>query len=186
MPVDRIGSGGMPSGTINNGILVWNGTAWVEQALPSGYTIVKKSSSETRTTNTLSDDSELKFPAVANGVYSVILCANWASPTSNNGIKHQIRVPSLDTNIGNIPHYVNGVHTNNGSPQWRTFYATNADGNVDFWTVQTFTYSNNLYAVFNLHIGATGGDVSFRWAQANIGNTTTVFKGSYLAYLRLL
>jgi hypothetical protein len=134
-------------------------------------TVIKTADESTATDTTLSDDNTLLFTTAANTEYAIrfrIYFSANATPDLKWLVHHSgttTRIWYKHYTVGTAVALANNVFTT----ETTTTRATNTDGSITIFCM--------------LQVGASGGTLSFQWAQnTSDGNNTTIQEGSYMEY----
>ncbi len=151
-----------------------------------GWTTVVKAANEVVTNSTaLQADNHLLFTMSASTAYAVRIILQYQTSNTTHDFKYDVSYPSGATGVLNAQ-----VGTTNTAATALTqcTMAVSSTSTNDCG-VNTSTASVRIPGRVEGYIvnGVTGGNFTFNWSgnAASSGNTTTVFKNSYLEYIAL-
>lgn len=142
----------------------------------SGWTTVTKSSDETRTTNTtVTADSTLTFPVLANTKYRFRVLAFFTSPSTPD-FKFSVLGPSSPT-VFLCRYQRGGLSSFDSDHACRTSYPSAI-------TVPSASDQSGYIEIDGvLHNGSNAGTIDFGWAQdTSDAGSTIVRAGSHIEY----
>lgn len=155
--------------------LVWTGAAWEPTAIPNLPTVLKTTTTQANTSNTVYQNiNDLSFTTVAGKNYKVKLWLVYSSASTATGIRL-----GVNSFTGGNYWYSIFVNTSATATQMTSGYNTS----LNLQSTASRTTAGNNTAIIEMKIEASStAIVSFRFATETTGNAITIQPNSVLEY----
>lgn len=165
--------------------VVYDGTYFQILSFQSGWSLIKKTATESRSSTTYADDSNLVFNYLANSSYTIKIKAFFVAG-STSGIKFRLNSTQAISYLqsGWFMRY----RQNSNESNFLTFHLTGTTVNNHLLTYQPGTNigaEGILEIEIALTTDANAGVLSLQWAQDSVANASSVRIGSTLEYAKL-